>query len=176
MLHHIPNQNLLTITIIVAVSENNAIGKNNALLWHLPNDLKFFKNKTWAMPVVYGRKTLNALNNRPLNGRLNMVLTRNNQLEVSGIIVVNDFELAKQKAISLGYRELMVLGGGEIYAQTLPYAHKMYITRVHHVFEDADAFFPAFSEEDWYLTSAFQYFADEKHAYAYTFETWLRKI
>lgn len=170
------NQQDLIITLVVAVAENNAIGKKNALLWHLPNDLKFFKNKTWAMPVVYGRKTWNALNNQPLNGRWNIVLTRNPKFEASGTSVVHNFEEAKQKAIQLGYKELMVLGGSEIYAQTLPMAHKMYITRVHHIFEDADAFFPAFNATEWYLTSEVKYSADEKHAYAYSFQCWERKV
>ncbi len=170
------NQTEFIITLVVAASENNAIGKNNALLWHLPNDLKFFKNKTWAMPVVYGRKTFNALNNQPLNGRYNMVLTRNQLFQSPGITVVHEFEEAQQKALQLGYKELMVLGGSEIYAQTIALAHKMYITRVHHVFEDADAFFPAFSTTEWRLTSEIKYNADAKHAYAYAFQCWERKV
>ncbi|MGC8750702.1 dihydrofolate reductase [Hydrotalea sp.] len=167
-------QSLPTITLIVAAAENNAIGKNNALLWHLPNDLRFFKNKTWAMPVLYGRKTLNALENKPLNGRWNMVLTRNADINISGITLVHSIDAAVQKALEKGYKEIMILGGSEVYAQTIGMAHKMYITRVHSVFDDADAFFPMFSSKEWQLSSEENFTIDEKHAYAYSFQCWER--
>ena len=79
-------------SLVVAASTNNAIGKNNQLLWHLPNDMKFFKNITWAMPVLMGRKTFEALGNKPLNGRINIVLTSNKNFKKDGIVVVNNIE------------------------------------------------------------------------------------
>jgi dihydrofolate reductase len=167
-------QTLPIITLIVATAENNALGKNNALLWHLPNDLKFFKNKTWAMPVLYGRKTLNALENKPLNGRWNMVITRNADLNVKGITIVHSNAAAIENCLNKGYKELMILGGSEVYAQTIGMAHKIYITRVHAVFNDADAFFPNFSRTEWQLSSEENFTIDEKHAYAYSFQCWKR--
>lgn len=165
----------MIITLVVAASENNAIGKNNQLLWHLPNDLKFFKNTTWAMPVVMGRKTYVSLGNNPLNGRFNIIITRQQDFTAPGITVVNSLEAAIALAQSHDYKELMVLGGGEIYAAAMHVATKMVITRVHAIFDDADTFFPSVDENLWSLSSHQDFEKDEKHAYAYSFQVWERK-
>ena len=162
-------------SLVVAASTNNAIGKNNQLLWNLPNDLRFFKNVTWGMPVLMGRKTFEALDCKPLNGRINIVLTTKKKYEKDGIVVVHKIKDAEFFARENDYNELMILGGGNVYAQTIEDAGKIYITRVHHVFEDADAFFPVINESKWKLISNEDYFKDDKHAYDYSFQLWQRK-
>lgn len=165
----------MILSLVVAASTNNAIGKNGELLWHLPNDMKFFKNVTWAMPVAMGRKTFDALGNKPLNGRLNVVITRQKDFTAQGIAVVSNIDDAEFLAHQQDYKELMIIGGGEIYRQSISKADKIYITRVHAVFEDADAFFPEIDETKWQLTSNQDFFKDEKHTYDYSFQLWERK-
>jgi dihydrofolate reductase len=162
-------------SLVVAASTNNVIGKNNQLLWHLPNDLRFFKNVTWGMPVLMGRKTFNALDNKPLNGRVNIVVTSGRFLKNEGIVIVNKIKDAEFFATENDYKELMILGGAHVYAQTIKDADNIYITRVHHVFEDADAFFPVIDEQEWKLISNEDYRKDDKHAYDYSFQLWQRK-
>jgi dihydrofolate reductase len=165
----------MIISLVVAASTNNAIGKNNQLLWQLPNDTKFFKNITWAMPVAMGRKTFEALNSKPLKGRLNIVITRQKNFKADGIVAVNKFEDAIFLADQHNYKELLIIGGGEIYKEAMPKANKIYMTRVHAEFEDADAFFPVIDERKWQLTSNEDFFKDEKHAYDYSFQLWERR-
>jgi dihydrofolate reductase len=164
------------ISLVVAASTNNVIGKNNQLLWHLPNDLKFFKNTTWAMPVIMGRKTFESVNSQPLRGRINIVISRNPQEIILDEHVKKAASL--QEAIEIAgttdAKEAFVVGGGQIYAEALPIAHKIYLTRVHSVIE-GDVFFPAFEENEWKLVSNLNFSADEKHAYAYSFQVWERK-
>lgn len=166
----------MIISLVVAASTNNVIGKNNQLLWHLPNDLKFFKNTTWAMPVIMGRKTFESVNNQPLRGRINIVISRN-PLEITlgeHIKKAASLREAIEIARTTDAKEAFVVGGGQIYAEALPIAHKIYLTRVHTVIE-GDVFFPAFEEKDWKLVSNLSFSADEKHAYAYSFQVWERK-
>lgn len=165
----------MTISFVVAASDNNAIGKNNELLWHLPNDLKFFKNLTWAMPCAMGRRTFQALENKPLKGRFNIIITRNKDYKVEGAVVVNSIDDAIFLAQQQDYNELMIIGGGEIYKAALPKADKIYLTRVHAVFENADTFFPDLDPKKWELSERKDYFKDDRHAYDYSFETWERK-
>jgi dihydrofolate reductase len=162
-------------SLVVAASTNNAIGKNNQLLWHLPNDLRFFKNVTWAMPVLMGRKTFEALDHIPLNGRINVVLTSDKKYKKDGIVVVHRIKDAEFFAKENDYKELMILGGGNVYAQTIDDADKIYITRVHHAFEDADTFFPVIDEDKWKLILNEDHFKDDKHAYDYSFQLWERR-
>jgi len=165
----------MILSHVVAASTNNAIGKDNQLLWHLPNDLKFFKNITWAMPVAMGRKSFESLGNKPLNGRFNIIITRNKDFKAEGCVVVNNINDAIFVAQQHDYKELMILGGGEIYKQSIDQADKIYITRVHAIFEDADAFFPVIDEKKWKLVSNEDHFKDERHAYDYSFQLWKRK-
>lgn len=165
----------MIISLVVAASENNAIGKNNKLLWHLPNDLKFFKNVTWAMPVAMGRKSFESIGSKPLNGRLNIVITRQKDFEAPGAVVVGSLKDAVFIAGEHDYNELMVLGGGEIYKEAITNADKIYITRVHAIFEDADTFFPEIDTRKWVLTSNQDFPVDEKHAYPYSFQVWEKK-
>lgn len=162
-------------SLVVAASTNNAIGKNNQLLWNLPNDLKFFKNITWAMPVLMGKRTFQALGYKPLNGRINLVLTSDKKYKKESVVVVNKINDAEFFAREHDYKELMIIGGACVYKQTIDDADKIYITRVHHVFEDVDAFFPAIDENKWKLISNEDHFKDDKHAYDYSFQLWQRK-
>jgi len=162
-------------SLVVAASTNNAIGKDNKLLWNLPNDLRFFKNVTWAMPVLMGRKSFDSLGNKPLKGRINIVLTSSKFLKHNGIVVVNKIKNAEFFAKENDYKELMILGGGNVYAQTIDDADNIYMTRVHHVFEDADTFFPVIDEKKWKLVSNEDHFKDDKHAHDYSFQLWERK-
>lgn len=164
----------MIISIIVAAAENNAIGKNNQLLWHLPNDLKFFKNTTWGMPVIMGRKTFESVN-KPLPGRFNIVITRQQDWKADGVITAADLNEAIAKAAETNCKEAFVIGGGEIYKQSMDLAHIIYLTRVHAVIEDADTFFPAMDESKWEQVSIEEFEGDLKHAHPYSFQKWVRK-
>lgn len=167
----------MIISLVAAASENNVIGKNNQLLWSLPNDTRFFKNTTWAMPVIMGSKTFASLNNIPLTGRFNIVVTRHpGSIRSAGgaVRVAGSLQEALQTAEEADTKEVFVIGGGQIYNEALPIANKIVLTRVHATL-DGDAFFPAFSETEWTLSSRLDFPADEKHKYAYSFEVWIRK-
>lgn len=165
----------MNISMIVAAAENNAIGKNNQMLWHMPNDFKYFKNQTWGMPILMGRRTYQALGSKALSGRLNIVLTRGKEFNADDAIVINKVEDAIFIAQEHDYNELMVIGGAEIYKLMLPKANKIHLTRIHATFTDADAFFPELSEKEWKLSSKQDYSKDEKNPYNYSFEVWERK-
>ena len=160
----------MTISLVVAASENNAIGKNNQLIWHLPNDLKFFKNTTWGFPVIMGRKSFESVN-KPLPGRTNIVITTNPDWKVETVIVVKNLKDAIQKAAETNSKQIFIIGGGEIYKQSMDIADNIYITRVHADLE-GDTFFPEIDKSKWKLTSNQDFEADEKHAYSYSFQIW----
>jgi dihydrofolate reductase len=160
----------MTISLIVAASENNAIGKNNHLLWNLPNDLKFFKNTTWGFPVIMGRKTFEEVN-KPLPGRTNIVVTSKPDWHVAGTITTGNINEAIVKAAETNSKQAFIIGGGEIYKQSMEIADIIYITRVHAQLE-GDTFFPVIDESKWKLTSNQDFLADEKHAYNYSFQIW----
>jgi dihydrofolate reductase len=162
----------MNITLVVAASENNAIGKDNKLLWHLPKDMRFFKNTTWAMPILMGRKTFESLGNKLLPGRMNIIISNQKGLIIEGAIVVNDLAAAIEMAKSNNYKELMVIGGGQIYDLTLPLANKIWFTRVHTNIE-GDTYFPTL-DKSWNLSSVESHQADEKHLYSFDFECWQR--
>ena len=163
----------MLISFVVAASTNNAIGRNSQLLWHLPNDMKFFKNITWAMPVIMGRKTFESMTGKPLQGRLNIIITRQKDWSAEGTTIVHSLEEALKAAASANYKEAFVIGGGEIFTEAMPLADKIYITRVDAVLE-GDAFFPVIDQKDWQMVSEESFAADPKHAYAYHFQLWER--
>lgn len=163
----------MNITLVVAASDNNAIGKNNQLLWHLPKDMRFFKNTTWAMPILMGRKTFESMGSRLLPGRLNIILTNQANYKQAGASIVHSLSEAIQLAEKEDYKELMVIGGGQIYEMALPFAHKIWLTRVHTTI-DGDTFFPVLNE-DWFKNSSDAFDADEKHAFSFDIECWKRK-
>lgn len=162
-----------TISLIVAASENNAIGKDNQLLWNLPIDLKFFKNTTWGMPVVMGRKTFEAMG-KPLNGRPNFVITTKKDWKAEGASVSSTIEDALRDAESANCKEIFITGGGEIYKQSMDLADKIYMTRIHTQIE-GDTFFPEIDEKKWQLEHVTEIKADEKNKYDMSFETWVKR-
>lgn len=155
------------ISIAVAVGENYAIGKNNELLWHMPADLKFFKQTTSGHTVIMGRKTFDSVG-KPLPNRRNVVITRDTELKIEGAEVVNSLD----KALEITKTEekpVFIVGGAEIYRQALPRTDKLYLTTIHHHF-DADTFFPEIDRNEWKVISTETHKADEKNKYDYTFE------
>ena len=162
----------MIISLIVAASNNNAIGKDNQLLWHLPKDMRFFKNTTWAMPVIMGRKTFESMGSKPLNGRMNIVITRQENYQATGVVLANSLADAYAKAAEADYKELYVIGGAEIYAQALPSANIIYLTRVDTTIE-GDSFFPVL-DDAWELSSEEFFEADQKHAFAFRFQVYTK--
>lgn len=160
------------ITMIAAAGENNELGKDNGLLWHLPDDFKRFKKLTTGHYIIMGRKTFESFP-KPLPNRIHLVITRNRDYKKEGAVVVHSLEEALQQAKEDA--QSFIIGGGEIYKMALPRAEKIELTRVHGTFEDADTFFPEFSKEEWQLVSDTQHEKDERHDYSFTYETWVRK-
>lgn len=162
----------VSLSIVVAAANNNAIGKDNQLLWRLPNDMKYFKNVTWGMPVLMGRKTFESLG-KALPGRKNIILTQQNGWKADGAIIVKNFDDAVFLTKEMDVKELMVIGGGQLYKSAIERASRIHITRVDADFE-ADTFFPHIDPAIWKLVSKKDYEADAKHAYNYSFQVWER--
>ena len=163
----------MNITLVVAASDNNVIGKDNQLLWHLPKDMRFFKNTTWGLPILMGRKTFESLGNKVLPGRLNLILSNQKNIKTNGATLVHSLQDAVNLAAQQDYKQLMVIGGGQIYELALPLAHTIMLTRVHTTIE-GDAFFPALNA-DWIKKESTFYNSDEKHSYSFDIECWQRK-
>jgi dihydrofolate reductase len=158
------------ITIIAAIAENNALGKDNQLIWHLPADLKRFKQVTLNHHIIMGRKTFESLG-KPLPNRTSIIITRNKSYTAEGCIVVNSLDEALKAAES--DINPYILGGAEIYKQAIKIADKLDLTFIHHTFE-ADAFFPKIDTTIWKETSRQYFKADEKNKYDYSFVTFSR--
>ena len=159
------------INVIVAKASNNVIGAKNELIWHLPNDLKHFKNLTSGHPIIMGRKTFESLG-RPLPNRTNIVITRDKNWQ--GENVEKEFSL--EKAIESAKKineDIYIIGGGNIYKQAMEFADVLYITEVHHEFE-GDTYFPEIDEEIWEEVDRENFMKDEKHTYAYSYVTYKR--
>ncbi|NDP25991.1 MAG: dihydrofolate reductase [Flavobacterium sp.] len=159
------------IVIIAAVAHNNALGKNNDLLWHLPKDFKRFKEITSGHYIIMGRKTFESFP-KPLPNRTHVVISRQKNYHPEGCIVVENLE--KAIAICPKGEDVFIIGGGEIYSQSIPLADQLDITRVHHSF-DADVFFPKIDPKIWELSSETLNPKDEKHLFDYTFQTFVRR-
>ena len=163
----------MRISLLLAASENNIIGKNNQLPWHLPDDLRYFKNLTWALPILMGRKTFDSIG-KPLPGRKSIVITRNNDWRHEGVDVVHSVDEAVDQAAASGAKEIFVIGGAQIFKAALPKANRIYLTRIHHHF-DGDVFFPEINTQDWHLASSRFCEKDEKNAYDHTYQVWERR-
>lgn len=155
------------LSLIVAVDQNNAIGKENQMLTHLPDDLKYFKQVTSGHSVIMGRKTFESLPKGALPNRRNIVITRNTELQYPGCEMVNSIEDAIVTAS--GEEEVFVMGGGIIYKETIDRADKLYITHIHHAFEEAEVYFPEIDLDVWKEVWREDHPADEKHKYAFSF-------
>lgn len=160
-------------SIIVAKSENNVIGKDQDLVWHLPKDQKYFKSTTMGHYVLMGRKTYESMN-KPLPGRLNIIITRREDYFVEGCVTFRNLSDAIQFAESNGQKELFILGGGEIYSQSLNIVDKLYITEVHGIFE-GDTYFPEFNHGNWKEIFRENHQADEQHSVPFDFIQYVRK-
>lgn len=159
------------ITLIAAAAENNALGKNNDLIWHLPDDFKRFKAITSGHYIIMGRKTFESFP-KPLPNRTHVIVTRQKNYNPENCIVVNSLE----KAIEICPKDedVFVIGGGEIYQQSIAIADKIELTRVHSTFE-ADTFFPEIDNTIWELVQEEFHPKDEKHLFDFTFQTYLKK-
>ncbi len=159
------------ITLIAAAAENNALGKDNDLLWHLPEDFKRFKQITSGHYIIMGRKTFESFP-KPLPNRTHIIITRQEKYLEKGCLVVHSLDEALE--IAPQNEEVFIIGGAQIYEQALPFADKIDLTRVHTELE-ADAFFPEFNTSEWNLVFSEKNFKDEKHQYDFTFETYIKK-
>ncbi|ORU91867.1 MAG: dihydrofolate reductase [Cycloclasticus sp. symbiont of Poecilosclerida sp. N] len=177
------------ISMIVAMAQNNAIGKDNDLLWHLPDDFKRFKEMTMGKPILMGRKTYESIG-KPLPGRQNIVITRDDNFHLrlqhvcrrcsrwsqhamaNGVIIVHSIEAALKA--SEQYDEVMVIGGASFYQQMLPQAERLYMTIVHERFE-ADAFFPDINLDEWDVIEQSEHAVDGRHSHAFSFITYQKK-
>jgi dihydrofolate reductase len=158
------------IIMIAAVAENNALGKNNELVWHLPNDFKRFKSLTTGHYIIMGRKTFESFP-KPLPNRTHVVITRQKDYCPEGCIMVDSIE--KAIAICPENETSFIIGGGEIYNLGLPFADQLEITKVHHSFE-ADAFFPEINLREWKEMQSEFNPTDDKHQYAFTYQTFIK--
>ena len=157
--------------MIAAVAENNTLGKDNELVWHLPNDFKRFKALTSGHHIIMGRKTFKSFP-KPLPNRKHIIITRQKKYQAEGCIIVESIE----EAINICPKDenSFIIGGGEIYTLGLPYTDKIEITRVHESFE-ADTYFPEINNKEWKIVSSEFNKKDEKHKYDYSYQTFIRK-
>lgn len=161
------------ISIIVAMADGNAIGYQQELLCHLPADLKHFKSITTGHPVIMGRKTFESLPNGALPNRKNIVLTHQKEIKYPNVTIVSTM----QDAIAAADNdpEIFVIGGASVYRDALAFADKLYLTVIHHQFDEADTFFPAWDSEEWIEIAREDFKADEKNRFDYSFVTFQRK-
>ena len=160
----------MIVSLIAAVAENDVIGKDNNLPWHLPLDMKYFRDTTMGHCVIMGRKNYDSipLKYRPLDGRTNIVVTRQKDFKAEGCIVVNSMEGALSEARTKNELEVFIIGGADIYRQTIGIADKVYYTHIHHTFE-GDAFFPKLDEKKWKKTVQKDMQPDEKNKFPFSF-------
>jgi dihydrofolate reductase len=162
-----------TISIICALAENRAIGHKQELLWHLPNDMKRFKNLTTGHVVVMGRKTFESLPGGALPNRRNIVLT--SMPEAMGTTCIACATMEEALECSEADKEIFIMGGTGVYQEALAIADKMYLTHVHTTFNEADTFFPDVDYSQWEVVSTENHAVDEKHIYSYAFVEYKRK-
>ncbi|NUS38105.1 MAG: dihydrofolate reductase [Lysobacter sp.] len=160
------------LSLLAALDRDYAIGKGNTLPWHLPDDLKRFKALTLGKPVLMGRRTAESLG-RALPGRRNLVLTRSGRVPFDGMEAVASLAAALDAVADVD--ELCVIGGGEVFAETLPLAARMHLTWVDTVVEGADAFFPRFDATWWRVTDRAAHAADARHAFPFEFVDYARR-
>jgi len=160
------------ISIIAAASENNVIGKENKIPWRLPADMRYFKSMTKGQVVVMGRKTYESLG-KALAERVNIVITRDKNFHPKDAVAVSTVCEAFQAASRFPEKEIFIIGGGEIYRQTIDLADRVYLTRIHRHF-DGDTYFPELSEDRWKMISKEDHQPDEKNPHPYSFITYER--
>ncbi len=161
----------MTVSLIAAMAENRLIGRDAALPWHLPNDMRRFKELTTGHAVIMGRKTYDTLSG-PLPNRRNVVITRNHSYQAPGVEVFHTIGGALHTATDP--EEVFIAGGAEIYSLALPSADRIYLTVVHATL-DGDTYFPTFTAKEWRLVEDIRYRSDEKHFYPYSFRLYERR-
>lgn len=159
--------------IIVAIADNNAIGRDNELLWHISEDLKFFRRTTLGCPVIMGRKTFESIG-RALPKRVNIVVSRAYST-AEEVAVAGSLEAALKVAEETNLERCFVIGGGQIYAQALPLADTLIVTHVHTVIEDADTFFPEIDADVWTVAERSELFKDEETGYEFEFVKYVKR-
>ncbi len=159
------------IILVAAAGENNALGKNNDLPWHLPDDFKHFKKLTVGQYIIMGRKTFDSFP-APLPNRTHIVISRQSKLPTANVIYVTSLKEAYQQVPE--NQDAYVIGGGQIYASSISDADRIELTRVHEQFE-ADVYFPEIDLAKWRLIKETLHDADEKHKFSFSFQTWERK-
>lgn len=166
----------MIISSIAALSRNKVIGKNNDLPWRLPNDMKYFMEKTKGHYVIMGRKNYESIppKFRPLPDRTNIVLTHQDDYKAPGCTIIHNLETGIKLAEQNGETELFIIGGAQIYELALPYVTKMYLTLVN-ADVDGDTYFPTIDYDQWTLVTSYGNPIDEKHKYPYRFETYEKK-
>ena len=166
----------MLVSLIVAVAENNVIGKKGQLPWHMPTDMKYFRDTTMGHCIIMGRKNFDSIPDkyRPLSGRTNIIVTHKKDYSAPGCIVVNSIEESLEKAKQQNESEAFIIGGGEIFSQSMHLADKIYLTRIHANF-DGDVFFPSVNMNDWKEESVQHFKADEKNKYDFSFVVLSRK-
>ncbi len=168
---------MVQLSVIVAAAENGVIGRGNALPWRLPEDLRYFKRVTMGKPVVMGRRTFESIG-RPLPGRTNIVISRNRAFSAEGISIAASLDealqLARKIAHADGVAELLVIGGAEIYAEAIPLADRLYLTRVHAEVE-GDAFLPPIDWKEWRETARERHCGSGANPYDYSFLVYERR-
>ena len=162
----------MRISLIVAATENNMIGRDNTLPWSLPDDLKFFREKTEGHPILLGRKNYESIG-RALPNRRNIIISRQKDLTIDGCEVAASIEEAIDLAQTDEDEEIFVIGGGEIYKLALPLADRVYLTRIHTEAE-GDVYFSDLPADEWEEVSSEEHAADDRHEYAFTFLTYDR--
>jgi dihydrofolate reductase len=162
----------LIISLVVAAATNDAIGKEGKMPWRLPSDMKHFKNVTWGMPIIMGRKTFDTLG-KALPGRKNIVITRQGGWSAPGVIPVKSLEDALFVARETDAKEAMVIGGGEIYRMAFEKTKRIYLTRIK-AEPEGDTFFPKLDPKMWQLVSKRDHPADEKNPFEHSFQVWER--
>lgn len=162
------------LSIIVAIAQNGAIGKDNDLLWHLGSDLKRFKKLTMGHPVVMGRKTWDSLPKRPLHGRQNIVMTNNPDFTAEGATAVRSIN-DLFRTLKGCHEEVFIIGGASIYKALIPFTHRLYITRVYRDFE-ADVYFPTIDMSDFTLVKLSEPMQDQESGLDYAYEEYDRKF
>ncbi len=161
------------INLIVAIAENNAIGKAGDLLCHLPNDLKHFKQITTGCTVIMGERTFFSLPRHPLPNRRNIVLSDNNSFSFENTEVAHSIE--EVEALIQPNEQAFIIGGGMVYRQFITRVDKLYITHIHHTWDDADTFFPVIDPDVWKCISEENYPADEHNPYPYSFAEYIKR-
>lgn len=156
----------MKISMIAAMAEDRVIGIKNSLPWKLPNDMKWFRQNTMGKPIIMGRKTFESFGAKPLPGRTNIIITRDDDYQAEDSIVVHSIEDAIAAAGDV--EEIMIIGGASFYEQMLPRSDRLYLTYVKASL-DGDAWFPEFNQDDWNTSEEINHDSDEKNNYAHSF-------